>query len=285
MKSLGDFLLPLMKRMNLYEPARDHQAIVLWPEVVGPFVQKNTAPVAIRGGILFVRTSSSAWMTELSVGFRTQFIAELNRRIGTEIVKDIRFLPPPLPPADAPDPSTEELERQPLTTADEQFIEEVSATVESPEARNRLRRIMRRDRALRRARVWAGWKCCPQCEVLTKDGGLCATCGQMARRGRIVNVRKILMRAPWTSPLDLKKLMPDLTMEEYERVKGHILRSLKSSLQTWHERAPAGRHFNGELLGRAMRYCMLRYGKRPAELTREEVGWALGRVLAARVPD
>jgi hypothetical protein len=286
MLRVRDFLKPLMERMDLYQPCRDRMALILWPEIVGPYVGRNTAAVGIKSGILFVRTASAAWMTELRIGFRQQYIAALNRRLGEEVVKDIRFLPPPLPEAER-DPAREDesLSLRPLGPDDEKMIDEVVATLEVPELRHRLRRVMRRDRALRRARLEAGWRPCPACgTVLTRDGGSCATCMERARRNRIFGIRRQLLRAPWVSPLDVKARFPDMTLQEYQRVKGYLLHSLKKGLEAWHLRAPEGARFSDEALGRALRYCMLRFGKRPHELSQRDIKFALGR-LAVRYPD
>lgn len=285
MLRLMDFLKPLMQRMELYQPCRERMAVVLWPEVVGPYVGRNTAASGIRGGILFVRTASSAWMTELRIGFRQQYIAELNRRLGEDIVKDIRFLPGPLPAPDKVGGIDEDaLTLHALKPEDDALIEEVVSSLEVPELKMRMRRVMRRERALRRARLEAGWRPCPQCAVLTRDGLMCSTCAQRARRNRINGIRRALLRAPWVSPLDVKARFPDMTLKEYQLVKAWLLRTLKQWLHNWNLRAPEGKKLSEDALGKALRYCMLRCGKRPHELTREDLRRALGWTLFNRYP-
>lgn len=284
MLRLNEFLKPLMERLDLYKPCRDRQALVLWPDIVGPYVRSNTAAVAIKGGILFVRTASTVWMNELQVGFSQKYIADLNSRLGENIVKDIRYLPPPLPTQD--EPSQEEgLALQPLQADDERLIEEVVASLDIPELKYRLRRLMRRDRALYRARLAAGWRPCPQCEMLTARGSLCSTCEQQVRRNHVIGVRKMLLRAPWATPLEIKVRFPKLTLKEYELIKGHILRGLKRTLEDWSQHSRPEEMFSEEALGNALRYCMLRFGKRPHELSREDIRVALGTRLFRRYRD
>lgn len=285
MKRLNQFLEPLMRRLDLYQPCRERIALVLWPEIVGPYVAPNTAAVGIKRGVLFVRTASAAWMNELNVGYRLAYIEKLNGRLGDDLVKDIRFLPPPLPaPEPQGTPQEDALALQPLMAEDEALIEEVVATVEAPEMRHRLRRVMRRDFALRRARQQAGWRPCPQCRVLTRDGGACTPCLDQARRARLAGIRRTLLRVPWTNPVDIRQRFSEATLQEYQVVKAHLLRSLKTALYEWSRHAPVGTKLSGEMLGKALRYCMLRFGKRPHELERRDITWALGRALAAHFP-
>lgn len=285
MQRLNQFLEPLMRRLDLYQPSRERMALLVWPDIVGPYVAPNTAAVGIKRGVLFVRTASSAWMTELSVGYRRAYIEKINHRLGEELVRDIRFLPPPLPAPDPEGPLKQDpLALQPLMAEDEALIEEIVSTVEAPEMRHRLRRLMRRDLALRRARQQAGWRPCPHCRVLTRDGGACTPCVDQARRVRLAGIRRTLLRAPWTSPVDIRLRFSEATLQEYQLVKAHLLKSLKTSLYEWSRRASADAKLSGEMLGKALRYCMLRFGKRPHELDRRDITWALGRSLAAHYP-
>lgn len=286
MLRLNQFLEPLMRRLDLYQPCRERAVLVIWPDVVGPYVASNTAAVGIKRGVLFVRTASGAWMTELSVGYRRTYIELLNQRLGDDLVKDIRFLPPPLPTSET-DRSAQEaaLPVQPLQAEDEALIDEVVATVEAPELRHRLRRLMRRDRALRRARLHANWRPCPQCGVLTADGRACVPCEEKARRSRLAGLRRMLLRAPWVSPLDARARFPEATLQEYQRIKGALLQNMKTALYDWSRRTPADVKMRGEILGKALRYCMMRHGKRPHELSRQDLCFALGRTLFSRYPE
>ena len=62
----------------------------LWPEVVPERIKKNTEPLKVKGGTLFVAAKSAAWANELTM-LKTKLIARLNQAIGEEVVKDIRF--------------------------------------------------------------------------------------------------------------------------------------------------------------------------------------------------
>jgi len=285
MLRLNKFLVPLMQKLDLYQPCRERAALVIWPEVVGPYVAPNTAAVGIKRGVLFVRTASNAWLAELSMGYRRSFIERLNARLGEEVVKEIRFLPPPLPVAESThEPDAPSLELQALASEDEALVEEVVAGVEAPELRHRLRRLMRRDLALRRARLRAGWRPCQRCEVLTPDGGVCVPCAEERRKARRGGIYRTLLRAPWSSPIDIKARFPDTSLHEYQQVKARLLHGLKSDVYAWSRAQPADVKLTGAMLGKALRYCMLRFGKRPHELDRRDICFALGRAIFARYP-
>ena len=65
-------------------------ALSYWPLVVGPNAAAATEPENVVDGILLVRTRSSAWSNELSL-LSHHIIAELNRKIGKPVIRDIRY--------------------------------------------------------------------------------------------------------------------------------------------------------------------------------------------------
>lgn len=69
-----------------------HAALIeqMWPEVVGAAAARATRLVGLRGGTLLVETSAGVWAQELSAR-RALFVDEINRRLGGQIVSEIRF--------------------------------------------------------------------------------------------------------------------------------------------------------------------------------------------------
>ena len=63
----------------------------MWDKIVGPKVRKNTEATTIENGVLTVKSANAVWRQELQLKKR-KMIEKLNKKIGKEIVKDIRFL-------------------------------------------------------------------------------------------------------------------------------------------------------------------------------------------------
>jgi predicted nucleic acid-binding Zn ribbon protein len=73
--------------------ARVEQATVVpeWPKLVGPQIATVTEPLSITAnGTLFVRVTTNAWMTELSL-LEPELLRSLNAKQGRVPIKRIRW--------------------------------------------------------------------------------------------------------------------------------------------------------------------------------------------------
>jgi len=276
----------MMQRMDLYGPCQERQALHLWADVVGPHVAHNTAAVVVRNGVLFVRTSSSAWMNELAIGFRHQYLERLNVRLGKNVLSDIRFLPPPLPrPQVSPEKSGSIiLKPLPLSSQQEKLVETIVAVIEKPEVQLRIRRLMRMSMQLHQIRLQAGWQPCSTCGLLTQ-GEVCLTCRHRRTAERLGEIHALMLRVPWVSALEVKAQFPETILSEYEAQKRALLHRLHKKLTDWEKTARDRETFPESLLGFVLRYCMLRSGKPPHQLRKEHIHRALGSRLATRYPN
>lgn len=75
---------------------REGMAVVIWEEVVGPRAAAATQAQTARDGILHVRTRTSVWSQELSL-LKPTILAELNRRLGGQVIRDVHFKPGKIP--------------------------------------------------------------------------------------------------------------------------------------------------------------------------------------------
>jgi len=60
-----------------------------WNEVVGPKLTAYTIPRGLRGDLLFVDAEPGPWAQDLAL-HRTKVIGELNARLGSAVIRDIR---------------------------------------------------------------------------------------------------------------------------------------------------------------------------------------------------
>jgi predicted nucleic acid-binding Zn ribbon protein len=87
-----DELMPkLMQRLGLRERLRETEVIEAWSKIVGDFIAAHSAPVALRGGILYVRVLQPALHYELEQISKSEILRKLKQRFGGKTIRDVRF--------------------------------------------------------------------------------------------------------------------------------------------------------------------------------------------------
>jgi hypothetical protein len=129
-----------LRRLNLDARMRGYAVWGVWDQAVGETVAQQAQPAFVRGGVLFVKCSSSAWMQQLQF-MKVTIREELNRLLGTEVVKDIRFQMGVIDRPDHGDSSVNDQEVV-LDDAERERIDEALRPLEDPEMREIVRRIM-----------------------------------------------------------------------------------------------------------------------------------------------
>jgi predicted nucleic acid-binding Zn ribbon protein len=91
MEPVSGALSRLFGRLGIERGLLGWQAVEKWPGLVGPRIARHTHAVAFRDGVLQVEVEGSAWMHELTI-LRRDLVRAINRSLGSECVKDVRFL-------------------------------------------------------------------------------------------------------------------------------------------------------------------------------------------------
>ena len=100
MKPMAAILPDLLRQLGLAEAAQGWRAVSEWPAVAGARIARYTRAVSFRDGTLNVEVEGSAWMHEL--GFlKPELVRNLNRHLGADVVRDVRFTPAGTRPRDA----------------------------------------------------------------------------------------------------------------------------------------------------------------------------------------
>ena len=81
-----------MDALNLRDPMEGWKAVELWPALVGPRVAAHARATGFRDGVVYVEVDTAAWMNELAY-LRRKMILDLNEKLGSDRVKEIRLLP------------------------------------------------------------------------------------------------------------------------------------------------------------------------------------------------
>ena len=80
----------LFRKLGYDKKIREQQAMFWWNEVVGEHVAAHAQPIQIDNGKMSVVVSDSIWLTEINL-LRMQYIAKINEKLGSMILKDIEF--------------------------------------------------------------------------------------------------------------------------------------------------------------------------------------------------
>lgn len=87
---IGEDLNQILRALEIEGPAREAMAVAHWPGVVGEAIAAATRATGSQGGVLEVRTRSSAWTQELTFR-KASLLKRLNARAGAQVFTDIRF--------------------------------------------------------------------------------------------------------------------------------------------------------------------------------------------------
>jgi predicted nucleic acid-binding Zn ribbon protein len=129
-----------LQRLNLDAKMKGYAAWGVWDKAVGETIAQQAQPAFMRGSVLFVKCSSSAWMQQLQF-MKGQICAQLNQLLGKEVIKDIRFQMGMIDSRPHGEPSTKEQEVA-LDDAEQARIDEALRPLADPEIREIARRIM-----------------------------------------------------------------------------------------------------------------------------------------------
>ena len=90
-KAISVAIQELAQNFGIDKKLQQYEAVTRWASIVGPQIAKETEPQKIEKGLLLVRVRTGVWRNELTMR-KQEIIARLNREIGIDAVKDIKFL-------------------------------------------------------------------------------------------------------------------------------------------------------------------------------------------------
>jgi hypothetical protein len=129
-----------LHRLNLDAKMKGYAAWGVWDKAVGETIAQQAQPAFMRGGVLFVKCSSSAWMQQLQF-MKGKICEQLNRLLGKDVIKDIRFQMGMIDRLSQGDASAKNQEVV-LDAAEQARIDEALRPLADPEMREIARRIM-----------------------------------------------------------------------------------------------------------------------------------------------
>jgi predicted nucleic acid-binding Zn ribbon protein len=89
-KDVGSSIRELLNDLGIRHKIAEYEAVLRWESIVGEHIGRVAEAIKIVKGVLVVKVKSGTWRNELSLRKR-EIIETLNKELGDEIVKDIRF--------------------------------------------------------------------------------------------------------------------------------------------------------------------------------------------------
>lgn len=80
-----------LRESGLETPLNQHRLVEMWPKVVGELVGKVTDQIFIQNQTLVVRITSPVLKNEIAMQ-STALVRELNRRVGANVIVDIKLI-------------------------------------------------------------------------------------------------------------------------------------------------------------------------------------------------
>jgi|TARA_B100000959_G_scaffold283201_1_gene351509 predicted nucleic acid-binding Zn ribbon protein len=91
LEKLNTTIKKFLNNFGLTQSVNQNTAIILWDEVVGEKISKNTEPISVEHGTLTVSVSNPTWRQEL-VFKQQDIINQLNKKLGKNTIKEVRFI-------------------------------------------------------------------------------------------------------------------------------------------------------------------------------------------------
>ena len=151
LQRLGNVIQGILKKHNILFDSEEQRLLEFWQKAVGPQISVQTRPDRLKRNTLFVKVSSSVWMQQLHI-LKQEIIEKINKLLGKELIKDIHFsigeIPSTIPTNTYS--SSFSPDSYPLKEKDRRLIEKSISSVEDPELKEILRRVMTKNIIRRR---------------------------------------------------------------------------------------------------------------------------------------
>jgi hypothetical protein len=139
MQRLGDAFENMGRGGPLSFRIVELRAVSAWEEVVGDAIKEATQAQKIKNGILYVKTKSPSWSSELKA-LEISIKKQINSKVGAEVVREIRFshssrLPKKDAGAGVKGENTPDVTPVTLTEDEAGFIEDIAGWVKEDDLR------------------------------------------------------------------------------------------------------------------------------------------------------
>lgn len=89
-QSVGDIINQVLRQERLDIRLDEQRALAMWPELVGPGINRYTTARSVKDGVLTFTISSAPLRNQLMLS-RSSLITRINEALGREVIKEIIF--------------------------------------------------------------------------------------------------------------------------------------------------------------------------------------------------
>ena len=89
-QTAGDVLRSILEDSEMGLKIAELKAAEIWQEMIGPDISSQCMLPLVRNGIMTIRVTDAPLRNELHMQ-RTSMIRSINRTIGKDVIKEIRF--------------------------------------------------------------------------------------------------------------------------------------------------------------------------------------------------
>jgi hypothetical protein len=262
MNSFSDIIPRVIINLGLQRKFAGEKVILHWRDIVGERIAEHTKPTRLGQGILTVVANNAVWAHHLMTS-KEDIIANINNFCNEKVVTDIKFKAGNLK-NDQNEESTEEVFSVPdwrkvtLTSDEADLINTAVDELSDDALRQKVRRIITRDLALKRAKDKSSWQRCQYCGILCPpQDTTCPTCSVVKKEQRIKELRGFLLQAPWLEYAEAVQYV-DCHPLEFNTVRSELIDRLGRKIR---------QEKSDEMAINTL--AMLIHHKKPQELTAE----------------
>ncbi|MGE5559038.1 MAG: DUF721 domain-containing protein [Bacillota bacterium] len=261
---IGDIFREYLDHSRQGTRMRATMALYYWPRIIGRPLSDQIKAVAVRNGVLYVKTENPVLAQEM-VLWRTHHLSALQKKLGKGVIREIRI-------------SIGSLEKDSPS-----FVEaEDYGTNDEPksEKKNPVERLKEAWRRLNERRKKKGWLSCPGCGFLYPPGGAgaCYFCRAKREEEKMREILGKIAQAPWVGWEEWRK-ETGWTREAYNLSRKILLDRWREEIHCYKKRVPSSEEEMKKLRETLMKYLMLAEGGPIVAWPREKVQHLLGRGL------
>ena len=143
LQRLGNVLQGILRKHNIFFDSEEQRLLEVWQKAVGPQISVQTRPDRLKRNTLFIKVSSSVWMQQLHI-LKQEIIEKLNQLLGKELIRNIHFSIGEIPSTMSTNSYSSSFspDSYPLKEKDKKLIEKSVSSVEDPELKEILRRVI-----------------------------------------------------------------------------------------------------------------------------------------------
>lgn len=228
MNTFAEIFPRTLSILGIYGKYKAELIIFKWREIVGEDIATHTRPKRVDRGELLVGTSNSVWAHHLMT-MKEDIINKLNIYSGEKVIKDIKFQAGYF----KNDKNEEKVEEKNeftiywknivLSQEDLNSVLTISNCVEDEKLREKVKKILIKDKSHKKAKQGQEWKKCNKCQILCPPGELfCTSCILEERETNKINVRKLLRQAPWLNYSECVELIP-CRETDYNTIRNELM--------------------------------------------------------------